>query len=578
MRPSQFLRVLCLVTGLWLSACSLAEDITPPPGATRIVPVQPTPAPEAMTVLAQMRPSAEVGAGLFAQHCAACHGPLGNGDGEQAAQLPNPPAKLSAPELARMRSPREWFDVVTNGRLDKLMPPFAQSLTAEQRWHLVAFLYTLSTPPSQMETGQAVYSAGCAECHGADGAGVPDLTAPAYFAARTPNQVSAAIAANAAHADLPALAEADQQAVADYVHGFAFEYLAPGAAPPERLGTVAGRVSNGTAGAALPSSLALTLFGVESTGIAITRTAPLNTDGTFQFDEVPYTLNRQFAVSATHAGVAYYSDLQAFAAGQRRLDVPLTIYDTTNDPASLRLASAQTFILFDRPGEATLGQLFLVSNTGDRAFVPSQQNAVQFNLPPEATGLTIPEGEEGVTYIRLNDGVADLRAVPPGEGTVQVFLSYRLPESLGLSFTQAMQYPVDSASVLLGDTTAQLSGAGWAAGGTQDVQGARFIQYRHGGLAAGEALSFSVVRGDAADAPGIAIGAVALAAVGAALFVWWRRRPLTPSAEGREGLLQTLAQLDDDFAAGKLNPERYERQRAELKAALRDIWTKDNGR
>jgi mono/diheme cytochrome c family protein len=553
-----------------LAGCSLAEDITPPPGATPLRPASPIATADEMAVLATLRPSAELGAPLFAQHCAACHGPLGDGDGEQAARLPNPPARLSSPDLARARSPREWFDILTNGRLERFMPPFGQTLTAEERWHLVAFVFSLSTPPAQMEAGAAVYAARCAECHGEDGRAANDLTAPAGLVERTPAEWARAIETNAAHTGL-SLSSDEVSAVTDFTRGLAFVYLAPGAPPPERTGRVTGRVSNGTAGAALPSALELTLFAVEADGVAFTRTVTLQTDGAFEFAEVPFTAARQFVVNATYNGVPYYGELRPFAPGQSQLESPLTIFEATSDPAALRVHRAQTFILFDQPGVATIGQLFTLGNRGDRTFIPNQRTAVQFALPPEAADFAVPGGEEGVTYIRLDEGFADLRPVPPGVATLEVLVSYRLPEASGLSFAQPMRYPIDSATVLVNDATAQVGGEGWARSGTQDVQGQRFITYQRDDIGAGEALTFALVRGEAANATGIAIGAAALAALGAALFVWWRRRP-RPGADGREALLAQLAALDDDFAAGKLNNERYEGRRAELKGRLMELW------
>jgi mono/diheme cytochrome c family protein len=38
---------------------------------------------------------AELGAGLYREHCAACHGPLGRGDGPAASSLRVPPADLT---------------------------------------------------------------------------------------------------------------------------------------------------------------------------------------------------------------------------------------------------------------------------------------------------------------------------------------------------------------------------------------------------------------------------------------------------------------------------------------------------
>ena len=80
------------------------------------------------------------GAALFQDNCAACHGPLGRGDGPAAALLPVRPANLAEGHVLshsdgelfwRLRSGFQ----ATDGRV--LMPAFGDLLTDEQRWQLI---------------------------------------------------------------------------------------------------------------------------------------------------------------------------------------------------------------------------------------------------------------------------------------------------------------------------------------------------------------------------------------------------------------------------------------------------------
>ncbi|MBL8056377.1 MAG: c-type cytochrome, partial [Anaerolineales bacterium] len=247
------------LAGLFLAACSLAGDVTPPPGARTIVnapaelptqppvtsaPVQPSAGTEAPVALAPSgRPSAAEGAALFAEHCAPCHGDTGNGDGPMAANVPGGSAavpKFALPDLARQASPQTWFGVVTQGRLDKFMPPFNEKLSDTQRWNVVAFVYTLSTPPDQIAAGQAAYDANCANCHGADGQGqgpdaagaaLRDFTDSTLAAAFSPAQLFDAITTGAGvadHAFTSALSEDQRWATVAYLRAFAYDYFAPG--------------------------------------------------------------------------------------------------------------------------------------------------------------------------------------------------------------------------------------------------------------------------------------------------------------------------------------------------------------
>ncbi len=98
---SQTVLYLCLV--LVLSACSfsLAEDITPPPNLQQQQPSQAQPAAVSSNTFPLLPPNPANGEAIYAEKCSPCHGDAGLGDGPQAAQLPNPPAALGSPDLAR---------------------------------------------------------------------------------------------------------------------------------------------------------------------------------------------------------------------------------------------------------------------------------------------------------------------------------------------------------------------------------------------------------------------------------------------------------------------------------------------
>ncbi len=88
--------------------------------------------------------SIALGRALFAQHCAACHGPLGLGDGPAAAGLNPPPAVL--PLHVPLHSDGDLFGFIEGGFPGSAMPAFKGTLTEEQMWHLVNYLRTLKRP------------------------------------------------------------------------------------------------------------------------------------------------------------------------------------------------------------------------------------------------------------------------------------------------------------------------------------------------------------------------------------------------------------------------------------------------
>lgn len=83
------------------------------------------------------------GAVLFQQHCVACHGNGGLGDGPLAAGLAVAPADLSAPHTAD-HTAGDMFWWLSHGMPSGAMPGFARTLDVEARWDLINFLRTFS--------------------------------------------------------------------------------------------------------------------------------------------------------------------------------------------------------------------------------------------------------------------------------------------------------------------------------------------------------------------------------------------------------------------------------------------------
>ena len=158
--------LLFLAATLLLTACefSLAADITPPPGSEVRSAVTPQPAQLSGPLYPMVPPNPKAGADIYAEKCAPCHGETGLGDGPRAAQLANPVSALGSVELARRSTPARWYTMVTQGNLEKFMPPF-NSLSDRQRWDVVAYAFTLSITPGTVELGKELYQANCQGCH-----------------------------------------------------------------------------------------------------------------------------------------------------------------------------------------------------------------------------------------------------------------------------------------------------------------------------------------------------------------------------------------------------------------------------
>lgn len=86
-------------------------------------PVAATPVPAVTT---------DLGARVFAERCASCHGPEGRGDGPAAVGLTPPPTDLSKPRPPELRHPPSRVDVVRDGKPGTAMVGFATVLPPEE--------------------------------------------------------------------------------------------------------------------------------------------------------------------------------------------------------------------------------------------------------------------------------------------------------------------------------------------------------------------------------------------------------------------------------------------------------------
>jgi mono/diheme cytochrome c family protein len=74
-------------------------------------------------------PDLRQGALIYAENCTRCHGPSGQGNGQLvlSGQLAEPPPDFTDPATTQAQSPGQWFETITKGRIDKLMPPWGDS-------------------------------------------------------------------------------------------------------------------------------------------------------------------------------------------------------------------------------------------------------------------------------------------------------------------------------------------------------------------------------------------------------------------------------------------------------------------
>ena len=156
---------------------------------------------------------------LYQQHCASCHGPRGRGDGPAGKGMVPPPPALGIAALMRTVPPALAYRVISVGIAGTPMVAWSETLGADDRWSIVAWLNGLRGPEAGgMAVGEGVWLQRCASCHGVGGASngpmsaslsrLPrELSSFAWQAERSDAQIADAIRSGIAGTAMPASRE-----------------------------------------------------------------------------------------------------------------------------------------------------------------------------------------------------------------------------------------------------------------------------------------------------------------------------------------------------------------------------------
>ena len=98
---------------------------------------------EIVNPIAPSSASREQGMALYQLHCLTCHGPTGLGDGPAGLLLNPRPADLQQHMIPGVHTDAQIFDWITDGYPASAMPPYRDTLTEEQRWHVLNYIRTL---------------------------------------------------------------------------------------------------------------------------------------------------------------------------------------------------------------------------------------------------------------------------------------------------------------------------------------------------------------------------------------------------------------------------------------------------
>ena len=606
-----------LAAALLLSACSLslAGDVTPPPGYQPPVYEDPAVLTGAAPATA---PNPANGQAIYAEKCEACHGSTGLGDGSDSTALPNPVAAIGSPSVANLASPLAWYSVILQGNIERFMPPFSASLSDQDVWDVLSYVYTFSADQEAIAQGAEVFENTCASCHGPDGTGsgmpgAADLTNADQMVLLTVNDIIQKIATgsgNEGHVFSTELDAEQIEAAALYVRSLVFplegweaaqqaapeptsapaEDEDPGteseatpaptevAAADDGLGTITGEVVNGSGGD-LPEDLEVKLEVYQSFELVYEDSVSADADGSFTFEDVEINpdliyitlveLDGTFFPSAFHMGDQTVGDT---------IDLPITIYNATTDTSDLVVSRLHVFFEFTGQGTVQVIHQVTIDNRGTAMVAPTNEGepVLEFTLPEGATNLIFQTGTIGNPYVRTGDGFADPTPVLPGTAAYEGLFAYELPYDGKLDVDLPVDLPTEVAVVFVpGETYNVESDVLFPSGaetlgedlfqvlvaddlGPEQSMDVRISSPLFGGGQFFQSSWFTIVLG--------VIG-LALAGYGA-----WRFFAPAPEEETfqdeKDALIEEIIALDEAYEAGELEEGEYLVQREALKSDL----------
>ena len=373
--------------------------------------------------------------------------------------------------------------------------------------------------------------------------------------------------------------------------------LAPTSIDGSSPETVSGVVRNGTAGAAAPAGLWVTLRYQLDTGELVEHDTVTQPDGSFTFTGLPPQGRPGFEIRTDYLNVEYaHRALGEPLAGP----LELTVYETTSDFGVMSVVD-DTLAVTGADGQRrqfAVLEAVKVRNSSDRTFVADTladgpMSMVRFSLPEGASDLEVEASLPGGHVLQVDRGFALTMPAPPGDH--DILYVYRVPyEGAFKQYTPNFPMGAETFRVMVIKGLAEGSGPGMRNADDATVGGTEYQVLEAGPLAPGQRAAVmlselpqptllqraeNAVRSDGfrrGALPG-ALGVALAAAVGAVLLrQWWNRDRsiiINELVDGRAKrgrppthaeLVGMIARLDAEFEAGAVDAEEYGRRRAEL--------------
>ncbi len=356
----------------------------------------------------------------------------------------------------------------------------------------------------------------------------------------------------------------------------------PALAAEPGQGIVEGQLVNGTEGGSSVAAIDVTLKTYLDNSEVGSTTAKTNADGKFTFNSLSTEPGYSYQITTIFEEAEYYSDWLNFHDGETAKFIEVTVYNATTSDKAVKVVMAH-IVIYAGPDSLQVEEYYLFANESGHTYIGAEEittdgkrETLRFPLPEEAFEPQYLLGLMGCCIVAGPDGFVDTMAVLPG--TKEIAYSYRIEPSSGkYTFSRRLEYPTLRYDLLIQGEGIEVSSDQLAAKGLVDIKGRPFKHFSGRDLAPGEILVAQLSGLPETNTQGavkwVVLTLTILAGGFVFIYLMRKKRVQTVSAgvslaQRRHNLIAELAQLDDDFEAGKIAEEVYRRLRTTRKAQL----------
>jgi hypothetical protein len=346
-------------------------------------------------------------------------------------------------------------------------------------------------------------------------------------------------------------------------------------------GTIKGKVTNGTSGAASVAGVEVDLFSINNNQVTQSMVAVTDSQGVFSFSSIDRALDNTFVISTLFQDCNYYVDVPAFSENETGKTIDFTVYESTTDNSSISIVNAHT--VFVPEGDyLRVQEVYVFANMSDRSYIGNlntngERETLTFSLPSGYSDVGF-DSDLAYSAIEPVNGIF-YDSFPVLPGSREVYYSYLVkPESGSYHYTRRIYYPTVNYNIFVEGREFKLTSEQLLPGQTTESGGQTFRNMSGSSIPAGSAIDLQISESAGRPIPILLWIGIAVLVVVTAIGIFWltrrkRRSPPVLPAEDEEEqeILERIARLDDDFEVGKIDEVTYQQTRVRMKAELMEV-------